>query len=475
MSPIRHRPSWLSILALLLLVFGQPGQATPQVVVSIKPVHALLSALMQGVAEPRLLLPDGVPPWRYEADADALAAIERADLLLWVGPELETALGRQLRGHPPRGRVLELLASDALKILPGRGPAQARDPWFWLDTRNMLILTDELTRLLAAMDPGRAHVYLRNRLALLPDLSRLDSEMENLYKNISGHPVLLYHDTQQYFEQAYALKVAASAMTPGDGAPSAADLLQLRGLLDRRPASCLFVEAGMPTPNLDLLQAGLTVRVIPLGSLGQGLAPGPDLYEKVIRRNFEAFRVCASRPQAEAGAAGSNAELPGHRLETRYLLQDHNGNPVTNLDFPQQYQLIYFGYTFCPDVCPTSLTVVAEAMAQLGATGERIQPLFVTVDPNRDTPELLRTYTAYFHPRLLGLWGSEEMVARVAAGFHVRYEKVISDSDPSRYSMDHTASLFLLGPDGRFRAKFAHGITPDDLAQRLRQIIADDA
>jgi len=165
--------------------------------------------------------------------------------------------------------------------------------------------------------------------------------------------------------------------------------------------------------------------------------------------------------------------LPAHRIDPRYLLQDHNGHAVTNLDFPDQYQMIYFGYTYCPDICPTSLAVAAAALDLLGDKAERIQPLFITVDPARDSAKVLRDYTAYFHPRMLGLIGSEDMVARVAAGFRVKYEKVPSDTDPQRYFMDHTASLFLLGPDGSFRTKFAHGIPADDLAERLDRIIPD--
>jgi protein SCO1/2 len=105
---------------------------------------------------------------------------------------------------------------------------------------------------------------------------------------------------------------------------------------------------------------------------------------------------------------------------------------------------------------------------------DRIQPLFITVDPERDTLEALRAYTAYFHPRLIGLTGPPEMIARTADVFHVRYEKVLTEGrDPDKYAVDHTSSLFLLGPDGKFVAKFAHGLPAADLADRLGEIIGD--
>jgi cytochrome oxidase Cu insertion factor (SCO1/SenC/PrrC family)/ABC-type Zn2+ transport system substrate-binding protein/surface adhesin len=460
---------WAFLLLIVPIIPAAAGDLN--VVVSSKPVHSLLSALMQGTGTPTLLQRDEVPPWRYQADAQTLSMLQQADLVVWVGPELERELGRQLTDSRPRGRVVELLASEALKILPARGQAQGRDPWFWLDTRNMLILADEMTRILAELDPKRSHAYQRNRLAVLSRLSRLDSELEYAYRDVSGTPVMLYHDTQQYFEQAYALKVAARATEAGAESPATANILRLRGLIGQARLSCLFVEAGIPAPHLDLLQTDGHGRIVELKSLGNGLAPGPDLYEQLMRANFSAFRDCAADTKAERPQAVQRPELPAHRIQTRYLLEDHHGVPRTNLDFPGQFQLIYFGYTFCPDICPTSLAVVAQALELLGPRAERIQPLFITVDPARDTREVLRGYTQYFHPRLLGLIGSDEMVARVAAGFRVQYEKVPSDTDPQRYSMDHTSSLFLLGPDGDFLAKFAHGLPAEELARRLEQII----
>jgi protein SCO1/2 len=115
---------------------------------------------------------------------------------------------------------------------------------------------------------------------------------------------------------------------------------------------------------------------------------------------------------------------------------------------------------------------MSKALELLGADADRIQPLFITVDPARDTLPRLREYVGYFHPRLLGLTGPETMIARVAGNFRVRYEKVAStDSRPDRYAVDHTASLFLLGPDGRFITKFAHGFPADRMAERLSELM----
>lgn len=155
-------------------------------------------------------------------------------------------------------------------------------------------------------------------------------------------------------------------------------------------------------------------------------------------------------------------------------MMDHYGRAVSHEDFRGHLQLIFFGYTFCPDVCPTSLAVMAQALRLLGQDAEKIQPIFITVDPERDTPEILAEHVKYFHPRMLGLSASPEVTRRVAEWFRARYEVVpAQDGDPTRYTMDHTASLFLLGRHGEFITKFAHGLPAADLPERLRARLRD--
>lgn len=115
---------------------------------------------------------------------------------------------------------------------------------------------------------------------------------------------------------------------------------------------------------------------------------------------------------------------------------------------------------------------IAQSLKYLGAGAQRVQPIFITVDPARDTPEVLGSYVAYFDPRMLGLAGSEPATKRIAELFKVRYEKVpAADGDPTRYGMDHTASLYLLGPYSEFIAKFAYGLAPREIAKRLGEYL----
>ena len=146
------------------------------------------------------------------------------------------------------------------------------------------------------------------------------------------------------------------------------------------------------------------------------------------------------------------------------------GQAVTDQDFPGRFQLIFFGYTFCPDVCPTTLAKMSLILDKLGKKSRRMQALFVTLDPERDTPEVLRNYTAYFNARIMGLSGSPELVRRGADNFRVRYEKHWEPgAAKDKYSVDHSAGMYLLGPDDRFLAKFAYATPPEQIAQRILQ------
>ena len=151
---------------------------------------------------------------------------------------------------------------------------------------------------------------------------------------------------------------------------------------------------------------------------------------------------------------------------------DPSGRVVTDRDLRGRWSLLYFGYTSCPDVCPTELQTMAEALDALGPDlAGRVQPVFVTVDPERDTPERLADYVKLFHPRLMGLTGTPAQVVQAARAFRVYYAKARS-GDGDAYLMDHSSFVYLLDPEGAVRALFRPGTTADDLAAALRRRLA---
>ena len=157
----------------------------------------------------------------------------------------------------------------------------------------------------------------------------------------------------------------------------------------------------------------------------------------------------------------------------RYLLQDPNGRSVNSEDFRGRFQLIAFGYTYCPDICPTTLVEMAAILKQLGDQAQRIQPLFISIDPERDSGKVLQTYTEFFDPRILGLTGPPALVRRAADNFKIRYSKVREiGKEDKNYAVDHSAGMILLDPNGQFIKKFAFATPVDKIAEEITQAFA---
>ena len=156
-----------------------------------------------------------------------------------------------------------------------------------------------------------------------------------------------------------------------------------------------------------------------------------------------------------------------------FELVDQDGARRTDADYRGRFMLIYYGYTFCPDICPTNLAVMSEALDALGPDATRIQPILISVDPARDTPEALKDYVAAFHPSLVGLGGSERQVRSAAKAYRVHRRKVIPpDTDPDAYLVDHSSLTYLMGPDGGFVTMFPHDTPADRMAEVLRGYLA---
>jgi protein SCO1/2 len=154
-----------------------------------------------------------------------------------------------------------------------------------------------------------------------------------------------------------------------------------------------------------------------------------------------------------------------------FKLTDHNGRQRTLADFKGKAVVLFFGYTQCPDVCPTTLSTMREAMALLGDDGGRVQVLFASVDPARDTQALLAQYVPSFHPSFLGLRGSDEVIATTAKDFKVFYLKQPGKT-PDSYSVDHSTGSYAFDPSGRLRLLLRHGETPANVAADLKLLLA---
>lgn len=155
-----------------------------------------------------------------------------------------------------------------------------------------------------------------------------------------------------------------------------------------------------------------------------------------------------------------------------FVLTDETGAALSNEDLKGRYMLVFFGYTYCPDVCPTTLTVLTQALDMLDPkVADQVEPVFITIDPKRDTASALGDYSQHFHDKIHYLTGTPEQIADVAKAYRVFYQKVESE-DFSDYLMDHSTITYVMGPDGRYVSHFGFNSAPEDIAKELTERIA---
>jgi len=170
-----------------------------------------------------------------------------------------------------------------------------------------------------------------------------------------------------------------------------------------------------------------------------------------------------------AAAPSAGIAVPGGvQIGGPFHLVDDQGRAVTDASYRGRWMLVYFGYTTCPDVCPTELQTMVAALDKLGPEAASVVPLFVTVDPERDTPSVLAGYVKLFDPRVVGLTGTPEQIAEAARAYRVYYAKA-TPKGSSTYLMDHSSFVYLMDPQGRFSALFGQGSSADDLASGIQE------
>jgi cytochrome oxidase Cu insertion factor (SCO1/SenC/PrrC family) len=188
-----------------------------------------------------------------------------------------------------------------------------------------------------------------------------------------------------------------------------------------------------------------------------------------------AFAVIATLAAAyviltsNSGQGESGGAVP---IGGAFSLVDQDGRTRRDTDFRGQYMMVFFGYTYCPDVCPTALGDISSALEALGPRGAQIAPVFISIDPARDTPARLKEFAGSFHPRLTALTGSEDAVADVARKYRVYYARAkTTGADDEDYLMNHSSSIFLIGPDGRYVTHFSYGTSVEKMVDALKKYV----
>lgn len=298
----------------LLLPLG-PGQAAaaPRVVASIKPVHALVAGVMEGVGAPQLLIGGSASAHTYSLRPSQARALQQADIVFWVGEGLETFLVRVLKNLPRGTRVIPLLEAPGLRRhrareggmweqeadhdenREGKPPAREEiNPHIWLDPENARAMVRHIVETLQKADPGNAGRYAENGEALSRRIRALEAEIEARLRPLRRAPFVVFHDAYQYFEKRFQLRGAGSIAVSPDRPPGARRILQIRRRLQAAPSMCLFSEPQFSPGIVATLIAGTPARTGVLDPLGVDIAPGKEAYFALMRKLADAFHRCLS-------------------------------------------------------------------------------------------------------------------------------------------------------------------------------------
>jgi zinc transport system substrate-binding protein len=298
-----------AILAMLSLAGAGSAAEPPRVVASLPPLHGLAASVMEGIAEPQLLVRSGGSEHAYvlrPSDARALAA---ADLVLWVGPGLESFLEKPLATLARPGAVLTLAELPGLALLPRRtgegwgGPEEegehkhaqgARDLHLWLDPENAITIIGAIAERLGDLDPERAAQYRENADEAEARIAALDRALEAQLAAVHGVPFLVFHDGYQYFERRYGLAAIGAVAIDPERPPGARHLAELRQQVRASGARCIFAEPQFKPDLVETLRKGTELRAGTLDPLGAALPLGPRHYEALMRELANGLRGCLS-------------------------------------------------------------------------------------------------------------------------------------------------------------------------------------
>ena len=306
---MRHLPS-IALLATLAVASPALAEA-PKVVASIKPVHSLVASVMAGVGEPALIVRGAASPHTYAmkpSDAKALAA---ADLVFWIGPELESFLAKPLKANARTARTVELLDAPGIALLDAReGGAwdghghehkdtsggshdhDETDTHIWLDPDNARVMVAAIAEALSAKDPANATVYTANAARTVQAIDALDAELKAALAPVAGKPFVVFHDAYQYFEAHYGLAGVGAITVNPERRPSAKRLSEIRAKITSLDAVCVFAEPQFEPTLVETVVGGTRARKGVLDPEGADLTDGPGLYPALMRNLAAALKGC---------------------------------------------------------------------------------------------------------------------------------------------------------------------------------------
>lgn len=308
----------LCTILVAILVGGAPAAATVKVVTSIKPIHSLVAGVMRGAGAPALLIKGASSPHTYSLRPSDARALQAADLVFWVGPELETFLAKPLHALVRRARIVALAEAAGVRLLAGRAaglwtlhhqPAGEKEDehpgadhrhrmnmHIWLDPRNAKAMVSAIGAALSDVDPPRAQLYAANARALQRRLDVLDQGLEQTLTPLRGRPYVVFHDAYRYLEARYGLTAVGAITVAPDRPPGARRLAEIRARIRNAGVDCVFVEPQFEPALARALVEGTGAKVGVLDPLGADLSPGPDAYFQLMRNLAHSLKDCLATP-----------------------------------------------------------------------------------------------------------------------------------------------------------------------------------
>lgn len=309
----------LSMILIIIPFYAQANNTSPEVVVSIAPLHALVASVMENVGTPILLLQPGASPHHYSLKPSEVKQLYRADVIFWAGPYLETFLNSILQNakiQKPTLQTIALVETPHLLLLPLRTgatfephvhdhddhdhhdhehAANQPDMHFWLDPMNAKILIQYIAHTLAMVDPEHSHQYQQNAVAAEKKLDVLDKDIRQKLQTVQQIPYIVFHDAYQYFEHRYGLKGVGSITLNPEVPPSAKRVKQIQALIQSTHAVCVFSEPQFQAKIIDTIIEGTHVHTGELDPLGKNTQGGLQDYLSLLENLASAFYNCLSK------------------------------------------------------------------------------------------------------------------------------------------------------------------------------------
>ena len=279
-------------VALAWLCASAPAAAAPQIVVSIKPIHALVAAVSDGVTTPTLLMRGAASPHDFALRPSDARRLSQADIVIWIGESLEAPLAKATATIAGDATVVSLMERPEMALLTRRHGGT--DPHLWLDPGNAAAIASVVEAALAGLDPDNAAIYAANGARLRDDLARLDAELAASLAPVKQTPFAVFHDAYQYFERHFGLNAVGAVTLDPEQPPGARRLVEIRATIRETGARCVFAEPQFPLDLLSIVIEGTDARVAILDPLGADLPAGAGAYFAIMRGLAAALSECLS-------------------------------------------------------------------------------------------------------------------------------------------------------------------------------------